>query len=168
MDNNRNQDNSWLEIIVSWYVVSVILFVIFICCVTSCSPKIVYRTETKIEYRDRTVHDTATVEIPLIIEKNVTKDTVSRLENKYAKSDALVSGGLLHHSLESKPQIIEVPVEVTVTDTLWKESQVIEKEVKVEKELNWWQKFRMNAFPWLVLSVLLLLAWTFRKLIIKI
>lgn len=141
----------------------------FVClAITSCSPKIVEKVVTEIEYRDRVVHDTATVEIAKEVEKIVTRDTVSHLENKYAKSDAEVSNGFLSHSLESKPQIIKVPVEVHTTDTLWKQSEVIEKEVKVEKELTWWQKTRLDAFWGLVLSVVLLLLWTFRKPLLKL
>ena len=121
----------------------------------SCSPKIVYQKETVTEYRDRVVHDTATVEIPVIKEVNVTPDDSSHLENTYAKSDALIRGGLLKHTLETKPQKIKAPVEVHVTDTLVveKEAQTIYKEVKVEKELTWWQKFRMGSFWWLVALV---------------
>ena len=137
-------------------------------CATSCSPKIVYKTETKIEYRDRVVHDTTTVEIPKEIEKIVTKDTVSHLENKYAKSDAMVSDGLLYHSLESIPQIIKVPVEVHVTDTLYKESQVIEKEVKVEKPLSGCQKVKIESFWWLVAGLFMSLLWIFRKPILAL
>ncbi len=134
-----------------------------VCLLASCSPRIIKEVHTEIEYRDREVHDTATVEIPVIIEKNITRDTVSHLENTYAKSDAMVSQGLLFHSLESKPQVIKVPVTVHVTDTLYKEAQIEEKIVEVEKPLSWWQKFRMEAFWWLSGAVLLLLAWTFRK-----
>ena len=94
--------------------------------IVSCSPKVIEHVTTKIEYRDRVVHDTAKVEVPYEVEKIVTKDTVSHLENTYAKSDAVVSNGFLSHSLESKPQIIRIPVEVHVTDTLWKESEVMQ------------------------------------------
>ena len=132
----------------------------------SCSPRVVEHTRTEIVYRDREVHDTATVEIPVIIEKNVTRDTVSHLENPYGKSDALIRAGILWHSLETKAQTIKVPVTVTVTDTLYKEAQIEEKTVEVEKPLSWWQKFRINAFWWLCGAVLLLLAWTFRKFLI--
>jgi len=135
---------------------------------TGCSPRIVEKVVTQIEYRDRVVHDTATVEIPVEVEKIVTKDTVSHLENTYAKSDAVVSEGFLHHSLESIPQYIKVPVEVHVTDTLYKEAQIIEKEVEVEKPLSWWQSFEIGAFWWLLGAVALLLLWTFRKWIFKI
>ena len=37
------------------------------------------------------------------------------------------------------------------------------KEVKVEKPLSWSQKAKMEAFPWLVLSLLGALVWIFRK-----
>jgi F420-dependent methylenetetrahydromethanopterin dehydrogenase len=39
--------------------------------------------------------DTAYVELPVIVEKVATLDTASILENKYAKSEAIVSGGVL-------------------------------------------------------------------------
>lgn len=145
--------------------VAVILAVIV--AVFACSPKVIVQKEVITEYRDRIVHDTATVEIPVEVEKIVTKDTASHLENTYAKSDALVSGGFLHHSLESIPQIIKVPVEVHVTDTLYKEAEIHTETVEVEKPLTWWQKFRIGAFWWLVGAVVLLLLWTFRKLIFK-
>lgn len=122
-----------------------------------CKPKpvIEYRDSVRVEYRDRIVHDTATFEIPVIVEKNVTRDTSSHLENPYAKSDAVISDGFLWHSLESIPQTIEAPVEVHVTDTLIieKEAQVIKKEV--EMKLSWWQEFRIDAFWWLVLALIL-------------
>lgn len=118
--------------------------------VVSCSPRIVEHTITEIEYRDRYVHDTATIEIPVEIVKNVTLDTLSHLENTYAKSDAVVSKGVLSHSLESKPQIIKVPVEVRVTDTVYRESSVITETKYVEKDLTSWQNFRIKSFGWLL------------------
>lgn len=138
-----------------------------------CSPKIVERVETKVEVHERVVHDTTTFEIPVEVEKIVTRDTVSHLENTYARSDASVSGGLLSHSLESIPQIIKVPYEVVVTDTLFIEKQAVEtiKEVKVEKPLSWWQKFRIWAFFPLLLAVLYLgrkYIWKFIELILKL
>lgn len=138
---------------------------LLVLCLASCSPRVITKTETVIEYRDRIVTDTAVVEIPVEVEKIVTRDTTSHLENTYAKSDAMVSEGFLHHSLESIPQYIKVPVEVHVTDTLYKEAEIHTETVEVEKPLSWWQKFRMDAFWWLLGAVVLLLLWTFRKLI---
>ena len=144
-------------------ILAILLFVLAGCAVQK--PQVIIRDSVRIEYRDRIVRDTAKIEVPVEVEKIVTKDTVSHLENTYAKSDAMVSEGLLYHSLESKPQIIKVPFEVHVTDTLVveKDSQVIEKEIKVEKELNWWQKFRLNAFWWLLGGLVVALLWIFRK-----
>ena len=131
---------------------------------TSCSPKVIYQKETVIEYRDTTIRDTAYFEVPVEVEKIVTRDTVSHLENSLAISDAMVTDGFLHHSLETKPQEIPVPVVIHVRDTIRQEAQIIEKEVEVEKPLSWWQKFRQGAFLPLLLAVVLLLLWTFRKL----
>ena len=156
---SKYPDKDPFENVVSLY------FLIGILCVMAvalfgCSPK----TMTEVIYRDRIVRDTARVEIPKVVEKIVTRDTVSHLENDYAISDAVVSDGFLWHSLETKPQIIEAPVEVHVTDTLIIENAVErEKIVKVEKPLSWWQKTRMEAFWWLILTIIVCLGWIFRR-----
>ena len=164
----NNQDNSWI----GCATIAVVLFVIAILgglmMLAGCSPKVIVQKEVVTEYRDRIVHDTTTVEIPLEVEKVVTRDTASHLENTYAKSDAVVSGGLLSHSLESNPQIIRIPVEVHVTDTLYKEAEIRTETVEVEKPLSWWQKFRIGAFWWLLGGLIASLLWIFRKPILKL
>lgn len=124
-------------------------------CLASCAvqkpqPTIEYRDS--IVYRDRLVTDTVKVDIPYEVEKVVTRDTASHLENTYAKSDAVVSDGFLHHSLESIPKVIKVPVTVTVHDTLviHELAQTVTQTVEVEKPLTWWQKLRIGTFWWLV------------------
>ena len=159
----ENIDNSGMVYDVLWVLVIVLAITVVLCWATSCSPKVIVQKEVVTEYRDRIVHDTTTVEIPYEVERIVTRDTASHLENTYAKSDAVVSGGFLSHSLESRPQVIKVPVEVHVTDTLYKEAQIIEKEVEVEKPLSWWQSLRIGAFWYLLGAVALLLLWAFRK-----
>lgn len=154
MDNNR-------------IILLLFLFLLVSCGSIKKQPKVVYRDSviTKIEYKDRVVHDTAKVEIPVEVEKVVTKDTVSHLENTYAKSDAVVSDGLLYHSLESKPKVIKVPYEVVVHDTL-KVTESIKEEQAIKEipaKLNWWQRFRMNAFWGLFGIVFIGLLWIFRK-----
>ena len=42
------------------------------------------------------------------------------------------------------------------------------KEVEVEKPLSAWKTAKIEAFWWLIASVLLLLLWTFRKPILKL
>lgn len=160
-----NIDNSGMI----WDIVRALLLCLavaaLLCWATSCSPKVIVQKEVVTEYRDRIVHDTTTVEIPYEVENVVTRDTASHLENTYAKSDAVVSGGFLSHSLESRPQVIKVPVEVHVTDTLYKEAEIRTEIKEVEKPLSWWQKFRLKAFWPLITVLILLLAWTFRKFI---
>ena len=134
--------------------------------ITGCSPKIVQcstdsRDSVRIEYRERIVRDTAYVEIPYIKEVNVTRDTMSHLENDYAKSDAVVSGGTLSHSLETKSVTVQAPVYVTVRDTIIvreKADAIIEEKiVEVEKPLNGWVKFWRN-FGYISALALILLA----------
>lgn len=122
-----------------------------------CKPRIEYRDSVRVEYRERVIHDTATFEIPVIVEKNVTRDTVSHLSNLYAKSDARVEAGFLWHSLESIPQAIQVPIEVEVHDTTFieKASETVYVEKSVEKPLSWWQCLRIDAFWWLILCLIL-------------
>ncbi len=145
-----------------------VLVVVLFSLLPGCSifrPKVITKIENDVEYRDREVHDTATVEIPIEVERIVTRDTTSHLENSFAKSDAVVSGGYLHHSLESIPQIIRVPVVVHVTDTIYREKEAVEtiKEVEIEKPLSWSQKAKIGAFPWLVIGFLGLLIWVTKK-----
>ena len=164
----ENQDNSWMGGATIAVIIVALLIAGVACLLTSCSPKITEKVVTKIEYRERVVHDTTTFEVPVEVEKIVTKDTASHLENKFAKSDASVSGGFLSHSLESKPQIIKIPVEVHVTDTLIKEAEIKEVIKEVDKPLSWWKSTKIEAFWWLLGALVLCLLWIFRKPILKL
>ena len=136
----------------------ILTLIITIVLLASCGvykPRIEYRDSIRIEYRDRIIHDTATFEIPVIIEKNVTRDTTSHLENPYAKSDAVVSEGFLWHSLESIPQTIHVPVEIEVHDTTYieKAQETVYITEYKERDLTWWQDFRLKMF-WILAGAL--------------
>lgn len=168
MDKNDKYTKKWILPTAILYVVLIGIAVLFVVGLSSCSPKIVEKIVTQIEYRDRVVHDTAKVEILKEVERVVTRDTSSHLENDYGKSDAVVSDGMLHHSLETKPQIIKVPVEVHVTDTIVKEAEINTVTEYVEKPLSKLKSFKIDAFWCLVGIIALLLVWTFRKLIFRI
>ena len=107
---------------------------------TTDSTKVEVRTETV------TVHDTAYVELPIIIEKVQVIDTASTLENKFAKSEAIVSAGILSHSLETKPVTLPVKVETKIVykDSLIFRDRIQTQTVEVEKKLTAWQKMKMN------------------------
>ena len=127
-----------------------ILVLFSLLCVACGSVKQVTPTERVVtETRIETVYKTDTVllEIPKIIEKVVTKDTVSVLENDYAKSQAVISDGLLAHSLETKPvqKPVEVQTKIVYRDSVIVKDNVIIQTIEVEKELTGWQTFKMKT-----------------------
>lgn len=100
------------------------------------------------------VVDTVEVSIPLISEAVTTRDTISHLENAFAFSDAMVSGGLLHHSLSTKPQLREVEIK---TPRLRRDSIIyrhlnITNTVEVERDLTFFQQLQMRGF-WVLISI---------------
>ncbi len=113
-------------------------------------------TETHIETMFQA--DTVFLEVPKIVEKIVTADTVSVLENEYAKSEASVSDGLLAHSLETKPiqQPVEVQTKIVYRDSVIFKDVVVYETVEVEKELTGWQSFKMKMGGWF-LGILIIL-----------
>ena len=104
---------------------------------------------TRVEVRtvEKIVRDTAWVELPVIIEKRTTLDTASVLENKYAKSEASVSDGVLTHSLATKPVREPVTVETKeiVRDSVVYRDRNVTETVEVEKKLSWWQTLKLKA-----------------------
>ena len=116
---------------------------------------------TKVEVRveREIVRDTAWVELPVIVEKVATLDTASVLENKYAKSEASVSGGVLHHSLQTKgvKEPVSVQKEIVYRDSLVYRDRVEVQTVEVEKELTRWQTLKLKVGGLAMLSAVLLL-----------
>ena len=108
-------------------------------------------THTRIEY----VKDTLWYAIPEQKAEHVVRDS-SHLENDYAVSEALIMpDGTLRHTLETKSQErpieFDKPVESSVVYKYKTRTDVMT--VEVEKALTWWQKFRMEAFWWLVAAL---------------
>jgi len=119
-------------------------------------------TRVEIRYETKTVHDTAYVELPVIVEKIQTLDTASVLENKYAISAASVSGGVLAHSLETKPvrEPVSVEKQIVYRDSLVYRDRVVTETVRVEKELTRWQSFKMQVGGWALALLLLTIVIT--------
>lgn len=146
-------------------------YIVLLLAAAACSPRAVpqpaSRVMTETIYRDRIVHDTVDWTLPAEVVKVMTPDTSSHLETAYARSDASVSGGILTHTLEAIPTVIRVPVAVPVTDTERHDTEVRTETVEVERELTRWESFRLRWFWPSVLAIVLLLLWTFRKIIAK-
>lgn len=151
----------------------ILLSAVCVACATSrqAAPSEKILVETRIETVYKT--DTVYLEVPKIVEKIVTADTVSVLENEYAKSEASVSEGLLAHSLETKPvkQPIEVQTQVVYRDSVIVKDNVIVQTVEVEKPLSGWQSFKMAMGGWMlgfiifmIVCVILYIVKPFNKL----
>jgi pantoate kinase len=115
-------------------------------------------TKVEVKVVEKIVKDTAWFELPVIVEKVATLDTASVLENKYAKSEAVVSGGVLHHSMQTKPVREPVIVESkeTVRDSIVYRDRIQTKTVEVEKKLTWWQSLKMKTGGVTLLAIVLI------------
>lgn len=119
---------------------------------------------TRVEVKTvvETVHDTAYVQLPVIVERVATLDTASVLENKYAKSAAMVSGGVLTHSLETKSvkEPVSVEKQIVYRDSLVYRDRVVTETVEVEKKLSAWQSFKMKAGGFSIVLLLIVILYT--------
>nr|DAG23172.1 MAG TPA: Prokaryotic membrane lipoprotein lipid attachment site [Caudoviricetes sp.] len=120
---------------------------------------------TKVEVRtERIEHiDTVYIELPRQVERIVTQDTTSRLENDYAVSEARVEAGMLHHTLETKAAKVPVPAKATIEKmygiTTVSKAKVEKEKVYIEKELTAWQRFRLRGFWALLAAIACWIAW---------
>ena len=115
-------------------------------------------TKVEVKVVEKIVKDTAWFELPVIVEKVATLDTASVLENKYAKSEAVVTGGVLHHSLQTKPvrELVSVESKETVRDSIVYRDRIQTKTVEVEKKLTWWQSLKMKTGGVTLLAIVLI------------
>lgn len=118
-------------------------------------------TRVEVRVEKEIVVDTAWVELPVIVEKVVTLDTASVLENRYAKSEAVVSGGRLSHSLATKAvrEPVKVEKEIVYRDSLVYRDRVVREEVKVEKALTPWQTLKMRTGGVCLIAILLIIIY---------
>ena len=128
---------------------SILLIIAFLLTACGVARPVLDQDNTKVEVKTvvERVVDTAYVELPVIVEKIATMDTVSVLENKYAKSAATVSGGVLTHSLETKPVREPVKVEKQI---VYRDSTVFRNRIQtvtkeVEKPLTGWQQAKLRV-----------------------
>lgn len=177
MKDKNNYDNSWMGgMFISFVVVCILLTVVF-CMLVSCST---VKYVDRVEYRDSLVYQKevkdSVVFIPLPLESNqviVHMGDTSNLETSLAMSTSFVgSDGLLHHSLENKKDKFQVVVSIpSVTIRHGVESKQTHTITQyIEKPLSWWQKFRIEAFWWLLaglvialVGLVIALVWIFRK-----
>ena len=142
--------------------VSAILVLVILLSACGVARPVLESDNTKVEVKtvEKVVRDTAYIQLPVIIERVATLDTASVLENKYAKSEASVSGGVLHHSLQTKA--VREPVEVQsreiVRDSIVYRDRVQTVTKEVEKPLTGWQqaKLRVGGFCFFLVILIFL------------
>ena len=119
---------------------------------TTDSTKVEVRTETVIE------KDTVYVELPRVVERVAVQDTTSHLENEFALSDARISGGVLKHSLETKP--VKMPAiidkQIVYRDSIVFRDRVQTVTVEVEKKLTGWQQAKLRVGGFCFFAVILI------------
>ena len=118
---------------------------------TTDSTKVEVRTETVIE------KDTVFVELPRVVERVAVQDTTSHLENEFALSSAVVSGGVLKHSLETKPLKMPAVVDkqIVYRDSVVFRDRVQTVTVEVEKKLTGWQQAKLRVGGFCFFAVIL-------------
>ena len=119
---------------------------------TTDSTKVEVRTETVIE------KDTVYVELPRVVERVAVQDTTSHLENEFARSDARISGGVLKHSLETKPVKMPAVVDkqIVYRDSIVFRERVQTQTVEVEKKLTGWQQAKLRVGGFCFFAVILI------------
>jgi len=139
-----------------------ILFsLLFLSVACSTIKQVTPREQTTVEIRTETVYvpDTVYIEIPRIVEKVQTLDTISVIDTKYAVSEAQVSNGVLTHNLETKP--VKEPA-IVQKQIVYKDSVVVREVdvdhyIEVPAELSAWQKFKIKlggyAFALIVILI---------------
>ena len=114
---------------------------------------------SRVEVRTETVlqKNTVFVELPVIEKVVETLDTASTIENKYAKSTASVSNGILAHSLATKAvkEPVIVDKQIVYRDSLVYVDRVVPQ--LVEKQLSGWQKFKLCIGGWTMAACVILI-----------
>lgn len=151
----------------------------FVACLTGCAARriveapIAHRSDStaihvrySLEYRPILVE----LHIPDIRETRSVRDTTSTLENDYAESTATVSGGVLTHSLNTKPhtESVEVNVPHERTDSVIYIYQDVVKIKEVEKPLSWWQNTQIIVGRVMIIALIILFLWRLLKCRISI
>lgn len=134
-----------------------------------CCPTKIAQTEqrdsvsVKVIYQKEIVKDTIPYYLPVEVESVKTVDTISYLENRWAYSEAVISEGMLTHSLGTKtaPQQIVVDKIIEYRDSIIYDRKEVVKIEEVEKPLSWWQETQIKGF-WAMVSILaMFILWKF-------
>lgn len=120
------------------------------------------RDSTVVHYVDSSIVSVkdSVVMVPVPMESSsavLPADFRSHVETSIAESDAWVEDGHLHHNINNKhheklPAVVSITTTATVQRASSDHAQLAQHTVirEVERKLNWWQRFRLGAFFWLL------------------
>lgn len=139
----------------------ILLSLLFLSVARSVTRQVTPREQTTVEIRTETIYvpDTVYVQLPAVSQSVETLDTISVLENKYAISDASVSGNILKHSLEIKPVNEPVPVrkEIVYRDSVVLQRVDVDHYIEMPAELTPWQSFKIKLGGYAFALIILLI-----------
>ena len=146
-------------------IILITVLLILLRSLTGCRAKTVYIPVHSATTVTELKHDTI-VEIQLAPFRDsvVVSDTISRLENRYAHSEAIWLSGRLSHSLKIKD--MQIPVKIQYLETIRTDSIQVAYPVEVEKvvyRLKWWQETLMWAGVVLLIVTGVKLAFNYVK-----
>ncbi len=156
-----------------------LLAISFMC---SCGPGRHIPTESSVRdsvvvhIRDSVVYRDSLIPVPIpqeSVSERISDSDTSRLATSVSESEAWISDGQLHHTLRNRRDTMLLPVLIPehfhAQVTTKQRAEVLHHTVYVEKELNWWQKFRMDVGTIaLIAGTIVLMIWAIKKIILKI
>lgn len=130
----------------------------FTAALMSCSPKVIsvpVKDSTAISEKETVTFVPVEIPLPSEFAQKETRDTLSRLETSVAVSEAIVSGGVLKHTLQNKKE--PVKAEVKYRDRVVTEYKEKEVPVRVEVEKPYTPKWVWWVLGWAVLSTIIVI-----------
>lgn len=139
----------------------ILFFLLFLSVACGTIKQVTPREQTTVEIRTETVYvpDTVYVQLPAVSQSVETLDTISVLENKFAVSEASVSGNVLKHSLEVKPikEPVAIKKEIVYRDSIIVKEVDVDHYIEMPAELTAWQSFKIKlggyAFALIVILI---------------
>ena len=126
----------------------ILFFLLFFSVACGTIKQVTPREQTTVEIRTETVYvpDTVYVQLPAVSQSVETLDTISVLENRYAVSEASVSGNVLKHYLEVKPvnEPVAIQKEIVYRDSVVLQQVDVDHYIEVPAELSWWQRLKLK------------------------
>lgn len=139
----------------------IIAVLVILLTVAGCKTvKTVYVPTNTVHTEYVTIHDTVvSVKLDVIRDSIVSKDTLSTLDNKYAKTTAKWSNGMLYHSLSTKN--VEIPIKIQYINTATTDTIQVPYKVdvirEVKKPLGWYEKLSVWGFSILIVIVVIII-----------